>query len=178
MALPTELRLPTYRVTVTPVATAYVLITAPSLRDFTVGIQYNDGKVLLVSCPIVSGRVTISTGSPQLLTAAQVAALGLRLTPIHIETTTYPIAASSTFSWLVQPCTIVYSNTEVVAAISVLDRLIFRGATSSSPDGAVSASPASEILKGATIHSRLRANGRPWGAVTNTASGFGQYAVG
>ncbi len=165
----------------TPAATAFVLITAPTLSDFTVGIQYTDGKVLSVNCPIVSGRVTIGTGSPKLLTAAQVAALGLRLTRIDIETTTYPVpaaTAATSFSWLVQPCTIVYSTGAVVAAISVLDKLIFRGATAAAADGAISAAPASEILKGATIYSRRRANGRPWGAATNTSSGFGQYAAG
>ena len=160
----------------TPVATAFVRITAPTLRpdDLTVGIQYTDGKVLSLSV-----RGYLVTSAAQLRTSAQIAALGWSLAPIPIETTMYPmlLAMNSHLPYHVQPCTIVYP-TASVAAISVFSKLIFRGATAAAADGAITTQTTLEILKGATIYSRRGANGRPWGAVTNTASGFGQYAVG
>jgi hypothetical protein len=116
--------------------------------------MYTDGMVLTVTPE--------NRALPRLLTSALIVSRGLRLTSVAIEATLYPTPATSK-SDVIQPCTILYPYGAAVAAISSYGNLIFRGTTTSGIDGAIKASAASEILKGATICSRFS---RPWGDTT------------
>lgn len=141
-----------------PVATAFARATSgtsspPSAPVYA--IVYSDGKVLSVASTV--------DAMPQLRTLSQVHALGLTLTAIPIGET-YSIPAD----FNIQPCTIVYPDGAAVAAIAAYDKLIFRGASGAASDIAIRASAALEVNKGANIHSRHGANGRPWGAATTS----------
>jgi hypothetical protein len=117
--------------------------------------MYTDGMVL---------TVTPENGAlPRLLTSALIVSRGLRLTSVPIDTTGSIRTPEASKSEVIQPCTILYPNGAAVAAISSYGNLIFRGTTTSGIDGAIKASAASEILKGATICSRFS---RPWGDTT------------
>ncbi len=147
----------------TPAATAFVLITSsPSAPVY--GIVYSDGKVLSVG--------STADAMPQLRTLSQIRALELTLTAIPI-----PIGGAADYlgGGHIQPCTIVYPDGAAVAAIAAYDKLIFRGASGAASDIAIRASAASEVNKGANIHSRFGVSARPWGAATTaTVTGFGQ----
>ena len=145
----------------TPTAFRFCIITSRTTSEYSFGIMYTDGMVLTVAPE--------NRALPRLLTSALIASRGLRLTSVAIETTDYPAPATSK-SNDIQPCTIVYPNGEVVAAIESYGNLIFRGATVSFPDAAITTPASSEILKGAAIYSRRGVNGRPWGSTTPTGT--------
>jgi hypothetical protein len=148
----------------TPSAAAFVLVTHPvDTANYAFGILYSDGVLLSVNA-------NLDSQTPLVRSSAQVAALGLRLTRIAIDSTTYPAPATGR-SNLVAPCSIVYPNSPQKPAILFsssglcfyrLNELHWRGETVSS------------IVKhGANIHSRREINGIPWGDTSVT--GFSRF---
>jgi hypothetical protein len=147
----------------TPSAAAFVLVTHPvDTANYAFGILYSDGVLLSVNA-------NLDSQTPLVRSSAQVAALGLRLTRIAIDSTTYPAPATGRSNF-VAPCSIVYPNTPQIPAILFASsghcfyRLGFDGGALWRGD-----TVSSLVKNGANIHSRREINGIGWGDTSTTA---------
>jgi hypothetical protein len=147
-------------------AAAFVLVTHPLDANYAFGILYSDGVLLSVNA-------NLDSQTPLVRSSTQVAALGLRLTRIAIDTTIYPAPATGRSNF-VAPCSIVYPNTPQIPAILFASsglcfyRLGFDGGALWRGD------TVSYLVKnGANIRSRRGINGIGWGDTTTT--GFSPF---